>query len=171
MNPGNFRLAVVVTALTFAAGCATFGFGRLEPGKSTVADVEAKMGRPAERINLPGGESVWHYPRGQARQTFSVRIGADGVVRDVSQVLTMQNLAKIQPRRSTSDEVRALLGPPFGVSANPRLERDLWEYYMYEDQRPIIVVIQFDPTKRVREILRLDDPAFQGRGEAMGGGF
>jgi hypothetical protein len=168
MTVGNLHLVVVAA---IAAGCATFGLGRLEPGKSTAADVEAKMGRPAERINLPGGDSVWHYPRGQARQTFSVRIGQDGVVRDVSQVLTMENLAKLQPRRSTMDDVRALLGPPFGVTANRRLERDMWEYYMYEDQRPIIVVIQFDPTKRVREILRLDDPAYQGKGDSTSGGF
>jgi hypothetical protein len=170
MSFGKFRLIIIAAAL--AAGCASFGVGRIVPGKSTAADVEAKMGRPAERISLPGGDSVWHYPRGQARQTFSVRVGQDGIVRDVSQVLTMQNLAKVEARKSTADDVRALLGPPLMVSSNPRLERELWEYYMYEDQRPIIVVVQFDSTKRVREILRLDDPSYEGKGgDTSGGGF
>jgi hypothetical protein len=171
MSFGKFRLILLIITAAAAAGCASFGIGRVVPGKSTAADVEAKMGKPAERINLPGGESIWHYPRGQARQTFAVRVGQDGIVRDVSQVLTMQNLAKVQARKSTTDDVRALLGPPFGVSSNRRLERELWEYYMYEDQRPIIVVVQFDSTKRVREILRLDDPSYESRGESAGGGF
>jgi hypothetical protein len=38
----------------------------------------------------------------------------------------------------------------------PRLQREVWEYDMYEDQRPIIVYVQFDPEKRVREVLRID---------------
>jgi outer membrane protein assembly factor BamE (lipoprotein component of BamABCDE complex) len=157
------RMLIAVAAS--AAGCVSWSGANLVPGRSTTADVETSMGRPAERIARPGGESVWYYPRGpQGRQTYAVRVGADGVVREVSQVLTIENLAKLQPGHSTPEDVRAILGPPVATSRNPRLEREIWEYYMFEDQRPSIVYVQFDPAKRVREVLRVDDPAFRSLG-------
>jgi SmpA / OmlA family len=146
-----------IAAVVLTAACASYSGSGLVPGTSTAAQVEATMGAPRERIKLPGGDTLWAYPRGpHARQTYGVRVGADGVVREVSQLLTVPNLAKLRIGQSTSDEVRALLGPPVSVSALSRLEREVWEYDMYEDQRPINVHIQFDQGKRVREILSVD---------------
>jgi outer membrane protein assembly factor BamE (lipoprotein component of BamABCDE complex) len=164
MHHGRIRL-LAAAMVVIAAGCASYGGSNLVPGKSTAAEVEASMGKPADRINLPGGDSVWYYPRGSAaRQTFAVRLGPNGVVRDVSQIRTIQNLAKLEIGKSTRDDVKAILGSPDRITTMTRIQRTVWDYDMYEDTRAVIVYVQFDPAGRVREVLQVDDPAFQNLG-------
>jgi hypothetical protein len=147
------------------SACASYSGRNLVPGKSTAAEVEATMGKPAELVSLVGGDVLWQYPRGPAgRQTYAVRLGPDNVVREVSQVLTMQNLAQLVPGESTPEDAKRVLGPPFRIVPMTRLRRDVWEYYMYDDTRPIIVYLQFDPDRRLREVLRVDATAFRSRG-------
>jgi hypothetical protein len=150
-------LTTVAAALA-AAGCAGYYSGStLKPGVSTAADVEATMGHPAERIALRSGDSLWEYPRGpEGRQTYSVRVGRDGVVRRVSQVLTIENLAKLRVGQSTPASVERILGPPVQVSENHREQRAVWEYDMYADTRPVIVYVQFDPQGLLREVLQVN---------------
>ena len=155
-----------ILAIAALVGCAAVG-ANLVPGKSTAADVEREMGKPAERIDVAGGDSIWFYPRGSAaRQTFAVRLGPNGVVREVSQVRTIQNLARIVIGKSTPDDVKAILGPPDKISTLPRIQRTVWEYSMFQDTRAVIVYVQFDPAGRVREVLQVDDPAFVDLGTA-----
>lgn len=158
--------AVVGTVLAAAvAACASFSGANLVPGKSTPAEVEATMGQPAARIKLPGGDTLWQYPRGSAaRQTFTVRIGADGVVREVSQIRTIQNVGKIEIGKSTADDVRTILGPPDRITPMRNIQRDVWEYSMFQDTRAVIVYVQLDSSQRVREVLQVDDPAFMNLG-------
>jgi len=158
------RRAIPLLAAALAACASYYSGSGLVPGKSTSAEVEAAMGKPAEIVNLGGGEALWQYPRGPAgRETFVVHIGPDGRVREVSQVLSMQNLAHLRPGESTPEDARRVLGPPFRIVPMTRLQRDVWEYYMYEDVRPIIVYLQFDSSQRLREVLRIDDPSFRSR--------
>ncbi|MBK5104884.1 MAG: outer membrane protein assembly factor BamE, partial [Burkholderiales bacterium] len=78
------------------AGCASYSGSSLVAGKSTAAEAEALMGKPAERIEKPDGGSVLYYPRGPAgRETYAVLIGADGKVQAVEQRLTDGNIAKL----------------------------------------------------------------------------
>jgi hypothetical protein len=156
---------LVASLVAIAAGCASYSGSNLVPGKSTAAEVEVTMGKPADRIGAPGGDSVWYYPRGlTARQTFAVRLGADGVVREVSQVRTLANLGKLQIGQSTPADVRAVLGPPDKIWPMRRIERDVWEYTMYEDTLAIIVYVQIDPAGRVREVFQVRDPFYDSRG-------
>jgi len=151
--------------VAIAAGCASYSGSNLVPGKSTAAEVEATMGKPADRIAAPGGDSVWFYPRGlAARQTYAVRLSADGVVREVSQVRTLANIGKLQIGQSTADDVRAVLGPPDTIWPMRRIERDVWQYNMYQDTLAIIVYVQIDPAGRVREVLQVRDPFYESRG-------
>ena len=155
----TLRMALTIVAASFAAaGCAGYYSGStLKPGVSTGADVEATMGKPAERIALRSGDSLWEYPRGpEGRQTYSVRVGRDGVVRRVSQVLTIENLAKLRVGQSTPASVERILGPPVQVSENAREHREVWEYDMYADTRAVIVYVQFDPKGLLREVLQVD---------------
>ena len=158
---------LAILAVAALAGCAGTG-GNLVPGKSTAADAEREMGKPAERISAADGDSVWYYPRGMGRATYAVRVGANGVVRDVSQVLTQQNLARIEAGKSTAADVKAILGPPFKVYSMPRIQRDVWEYYMFEDTRAKITYVQLDPSGRVREVLQIDDPFYENRTDSGG---
>ena len=162
VSDSSLRTALV-KFLLFAAfllpGCASFDGRGLEPGKSFAADVEATMGRPAEKISAANGDSLWYYPRSEyGLQTFAVRISVDGVVRDIDQRLTMRNLRKLVAGVTTSQEAREVLGPPLRVSRNERLGRDVWEYRMYNDvQIEHNLAVQFSADGLLREVVLLRD--------------
>lgn len=120
----------LATALLLA-GCVNFGGTHLVPGSSTAAQVEATMGAPAEKLAEANGDSVWFYPGGRLlRETYAVRMGANGVVRSVEQRLTEENIKKIEPGKTTIKEVRALMGPPYHEVYYPWKKMHSWTYPM-----------------------------------------
>jgi hypothetical protein len=156
---GLLRVAAVALA-ALLTGCAGFSGSDLIAGKSTAAEVQASMGEPAEKLALPGGDSVWYYPRGPlGRHTFAVTLGADGVLRGIEQRLTMDNVAKLVENRSTAKEVRELLGPPPTERAFPRLRRYVWIYPMQLVEELRILWVQFSPDDIAREIIETHDYA------------
>jgi hypothetical protein len=149
--PGLGSLAIAL----LIAGCASYDGRGLVPGQSRAADVKSLMGTPGEKISASSGESLWFYPRLPfARQTFAVRLGADGVVRSVDQRLTVENVHKLAPG-TPSSAVRELLGPPWRVSRLDRQQREVWEYTMYDAaQDPFNLYVQLSGGV-VREVLML----------------
>ena len=140
------------------SGCASYSGSSLVAGKSTAAEVEALMGKPAERIEKPGGGSVFYYPRGPAAgETYAVSIGADGKVVSVEQRLTDANIAKLVLGTTTAKEVRALFGPPSRTAHLPRLPRDVWEYPMDTISMPYLLLVQFSTDGIVREAYKVKD--------------
>jgi SmpA/OmlA family protein len=92
------------------AGCG--GVRALVPGQSAEADVRAAMGAPRE-TRTEGGDQVWEYPTGPEGFTnYSVRFGADGKVKSVTQLVSEEQLEKIVVGKSTRDDVRRILGRP-----------------------------------------------------------
>ena len=159
-SDSSLRSAIVKSVLLAAVllpGCASFDGRGLVAGKSVAADVEALMGPAAEKIAAANGDSLWYYPRSEfGLQTFAVRISPDGVVREIDQRLTVQNLHKLVAGVTTSKEARELLGPPVRVSRNDRLGRDVWEYRMYNDvQIEHNLAVQFSADGLVREVVML----------------
>lgn len=152
---------ILIAAAALAAGCTTASYdGRgLVAGKSDAKEVEALMGQPAERIGTAGGDSVWFYPRNPGGlHTFAVRLDAQGIVREVDQRLTLDNLAKLAPGTSTAAQVREVLGPPWQVSRMARQQRDVWSYRMDNGlfvEHDLYVQFSFDGI--VREVLMLQD--------------
>lgn len=123
-------LAVLMLALSGCEGLGGFGAGRVAPGDSA-AHVDSRMGPPAERLTEANGNVVWFYPGGRlGRETWAVRIGPDGRVREVEQRLTEANIAKIVPNQTTTREVRALLGPPDRDVYYPATKLNSWSYPM-----------------------------------------
>lgn len=118
------------------------------------------MGKPAERVETPGGGSVLYYPRGPAgRETYAVTIGADGKVQSVEQRLTDANIAKVVLGTSTARQVRELFGPPATTTRLPRLHRDVWEYPMDPISMPFLLLVQFSSDGIVREVFKIKDYA------------
>src|SRR5262249_20291876 len=117
---------------------------------------------PAERISASNGESVWFYPRQPfGRQMYAVRLGADGVVRGVEQRLTVENVNKLVPGTPAA-VVRELLGPPWRVAHLARLQREVWEYTIYNRNASLdeyFLYVQFEGGA-VREVLMLRDLYF-----------
>jgi hypothetical protein len=125
VKPALVLLSLVV------AGCASFSGRGLVPGQSTVAEVEAVMGRAAEKRAVPGGETVYYFPRlpwGYA--TYAARIGPDGKLIALEQRLTEENIAKLKPGVTRAEELRELLGPPFEPMKQARSGDEIWTYPM-----------------------------------------
>jgi predicted small lipoprotein YifL len=144
-------LALIVFAI---AGCASGP--ALVPGQSTVADVEAK--HPAEK-RVVGEETVYYFPElPWGYRSYAARVGADGRLIAVEQ-LTEENLKKVVRGKTTGDEVRDLLGPPWEPIHYARMERDVWTYPMRipADPTPKWFVVQVAADGIVRETFLFDD--------------
>ena len=151
--------------LFLVAGCASYSGSGLVPGQSSAAEVEAVMGPAAARRPGPNGETVLWFPRmPYGDGTYAARIGADGRLIAIEQQLTPENVARLQPGRTTAKEVRDLLGPPWREDAYPRLAREIWTYPMTaSDPTPKHFYVQFSGDGVVRELYLLDDPDWRAR--------
>jgi outer membrane protein assembly factor BamE (lipoprotein component of BamABCDE complex) len=169
----DMKILCIATCLAawLVSGCASYSGSSLVAGKSTAAEVEALMGKPAERVARPDGGSVLYYPRGPAgRETHAVSIGADGKVQSVDQRLTDANIARLVRGTTSAREVRELFGPPATTTRLPRLERDVWEYPMDNIAMPCLLLVQFSGDGIVREVFKMKDysaepPSGKGKGE------
>jgi len=151
------RTASILTALALLAGCASFSGSSLVPGKSTRAEVEATMGRPAEVLSRPNGDTLLYYSRLPfGREIYVATVGADGMLRGIDQRLTRQNIARVASG-TQAKEVRELLGPPFRVVRMARMERDVWEYPWREIEDRRILWVQFSNDGQVREVIEMHD--------------
>ncbi len=150
--------SVAILAVALASGCASYDGRGLQPGRSTLADVEALMGPPAEKRRLPDGGTVGVFTRSPlGRHTYMVSFGPDGILRGSEQVLTYANADKVIPNTTTREQVRELLGPPGDVSRFPRQQREVWEYkWLHYDEKRVLWV-QFSDDGIVRESMNLRD--------------
>jgi len=149
---------LVAGAAALLAGCASYDGRTLIPGTSNAAEVEATMGRPAEKIGR-AGESIWWYPRGpMGFHTYAVRMGADGRLRSIEQRLTVENVKALVPGRSTKQDVRDLFGPPFEVSELTLLPREVWEYQLLEYDFKWKLWLQYSRDGVLREVLQMRHP-------------
>src|SRR5262245_13649378 len=158
------RFSAALTALSCAgllAGCSTPG--SLVAGQSTEADVRARMGTPTDTRADPNGDRVWEYATGpEGYNTYVVRMGADGKVKDVTQVLTEEQLAKVVPGKTTKAEVRNLLGRP--SFENSYFVGQTWSYRYYKGGiRPGYLVVTFSPADIATSTIALLDFTGDGR--------
>jgi hypothetical protein len=152
------RIEWAVVLCAALGGCASYDGRGLVPGKSTAAEVEAAMGRPAEKAEGTG-ESIWWYPRGPSGwHSYAVRVGADGVMRGIEQRLTSENVRRIAAGASNRKDVRELLGPPFVVSRLSLKEREVWEYQILDVDFKWKLWVQFSGDGVVREVLQMRHP-------------
>lgn len=151
------RTASVLAGLALLAGCASFSGSSLVAGKSSRAEVEATMGRPAEVVSRANGEALLYFPRlPLGRATYVATLGGDGVLRGIEQRLTRQNIAKVSAG-AQAKEVRELLGPPYRVVRMERMQRDVWEYPWREVEDLRILWVQFAIDGQVREVIEMHD--------------
>ena len=142
------------------AGCASEGRG-LVPGQSTAADVEARMGVPADKRPAAGGETVYFYPRlpwGYA--TYAARIAPDGRLVALEQRLTLENTEQLKVGATRAEQVLDLLGPPHEPMHQKLSGKELWTYPMripgYPTPRWFLV--QISPEGVLTEKYFIDDP-------------
>lgn len=162
------RMLLALLAISAAAGCASYDGRGLVPGQSTAADVERVMGAPAEKRQV--GSETWYFFSRQpyGRVMYVARVGSDGRLLALEQRLNDATVAKIVPNSTNAQELRDLLGPPYTAVQHPRMERDIWTWWMrhYGDPGvPVELVVQMSPDGVVREVYLLQ----QGRGNQKSG--
>jgi hypothetical protein len=135
----------------------------LVPGQSTEADVSAKMGKPTDNRVDRNGDRLWEYATGpEGTQTFLVRIGTDGKVKEVIQLLTEEQFGKIVPGTTTKPEVRSLLGRPSEENEHPTGLAWSWRILRTGIQ-PGHMVVRFNPDNTVFEKIIIIDPSGDSR--------
>jgi len=148
-----------LSLLFLAAGCASYSGAGLVPGVSSESDVEAVMGAPAEVRQAPGGGRVLWYPRmPYGDGSYAAMIAADGKLLSVEQRITEENISHIVLGRSTEDDVRSIVGPPYRVDQFPRMGREIWTYKQQVFPFPKALFVQFSPDGVAREVYYMDDP-------------
>jgi len=150
-------LLFALAAAVVVTGCATYK--DLQPAQSTRAEVEAALGRPVEVRARNDGETWLYYPQQPyGRKVRVARVTPDGKLIAVEQRLSEEYIAKLIPNQSTQDEVLALFGRPYERLNVPRMERDMWTWYMRQYATlPATLNVQMSPDGVVREIYVLDD--------------
>ena len=109
----------VLSALLSLIGCDPQRIAELEEGVSTEADVRAKFGEPENVWDGANGVRIFEYNRNPAgHKNYMISIGTDGKMAALRQVLTAENLAKVQPGMMM-EEVRKMLGKPMKVTPYP----------------------------------------------------
>lgn len=151
-------LAVIVLALS---ACASYSGRGLVPGSATVEDVQRTMGAPAMRWQDADGSVQLSYPRGPASpESFMVRIGPDGRLQSIRNVLEPDTVAKIKPGL-TREEVLRLIGPPepSWTMVFPARNELAWDWrYLENGQLAHFIVLLDNTTGIVRSSMTLVDP-------------
>ena len=125
------RARVLFLSLGLSA-CAAYDGSGLRPGVSSAEEVVRTMGPPALELANPDGSKSLAYPKGYfSGQTFMVRVGRDGLVQRVEQVLNEDHFYRIVPG-ITRDDVLRTIGPPIEVMDFERLQQTAWDY-RYQD--------------------------------------
>jgi hypothetical protein len=138
------------------AGCASLD--GLVARQSTQADVRARLGAPTDIRKDSSGDELWDYVRGpEGNQTHRVRIGADGRVKAVTQLITEERLMSVAPGKTTRDEVLDLLGRPSERMMTGVGEAWSWRYRL--NGLPGYLVVAFNSNGTARERMVLIDPA------------
>lgn len=150
------KISFVLLLLGALAGCAAPG--GLVPQQSTIVEVRARLGTPTDIRFDRNGEELWEYARGPAGyETHLVRIGGDGKVKEVTQLLTEERLRSIVPGRMSKADVRHLLGRPSDQSF--LRTGTAWSWRFMSSPQPGFLVVSFNPDNTVKETLVLLDPS------------
>ncbi|MDP5238414.1 outer membrane protein assembly factor BamE [Uliginosibacterium sp. 31-16] len=106
-----------VLLLSGVLGACAPSSGVLEPGKSALPQVLAQMGQPSMVWAGDNGALLMEFARvPPGYENFMARIGPDGVLISLRQVLTEESVAALRGGM-TRDQVRQLLGRPAYVDA------------------------------------------------------
>jgi len=92
--------------------CDSINLDKLKPGVTTMAQTREIMGPPTMEWQDADGSATWEYPRTpNGIVNYMIDFGPDKILREVRQVLTEENFAKVR-EGMTRDQIRRLLGQP-----------------------------------------------------------
>ena len=119
----------LIASALFTAGCANL---TSSPPGTPAATIESSRGKPFRVWPEANGASSWEYPRGPMdRYTYMVRVGADGRVTRVDQVLDWPFFNQLQPGMPIR-EVEHTLGRPYSKTFMPLQNENVWAWRWVE---------------------------------------
>lgn len=127
---GKLLAGILLPGLVAAAlsACDADKLNKLRPGRSSADEVRQIMGQPTLEWREDDGTRTWEYPRTpEGMVNYMLVIGPDNVLREVRQVLTEENFAKVRPGMTT-DEVRYLLGQPAHQARFSLKQETVWDW-------------------------------------------
>ena len=152
--------ALLVFALTLAvAACDPQRVEKLEEGVSTEADVRKQFGDPVTVTAEADGTRTLDYPRQPEGWTnYVIKIGADGKMSSLRQLLNSDNMAKVKPGQ-TQQDVRNSLGRPAKVVPYALKQEEVWDWrFKPEGQESKLFSVTFDNKGTVQSSAVADDP-------------
>jgi len=151
------------------AGCATYDVSHLVTPGMAKGEVSALAGKPIAEGRLADSEAYWDYTRQPYGYTiYRVTFGPDERVREVRNLLTPENIRKLQAGM-TQAEVSALVGASSEQQAYANGTRS-WSY-RYQDYGVIkLLHVIFDSADRVLWYYSEWDPRVYSKKGGSGGG-
>lgn len=147
--PRNLGAILFCAAMLSLAACDNEKIVELTPGESTEADVRQKFGQPDDVWEDDSGLRVLEFTRQpEGKRNWQARIDASGKLIGFKQLLTNENLAKVQPGMSEL-EVRRLIGKPGKVNTYERQKQIAWDYrYMPSPSETGMFTVTFNAADR-----------------------
>jgi len=151
--PSTLVLLLSIAAL---AGCV--GPRAMVPGQSTIVEMRAKVGTPTDIRFDRNGDELWEYATGpMGYETYLVRIGTDGKVKEVTQILTEDQMMKLVPGTMTKADARNLLGRPSDQTFTASGTVWSWRFLKFGMQ-PGYLTVRFNPDNTVMDRIVILDP-------------
>jgi outer membrane protein assembly factor BamE (lipoprotein component of BamABCDE complex) len=143
------------------AGCDPQRVAKLEEGVSTEANVRQQFGEPATVTNQADGSKVLEYPRQpEGFANYEIRIGADGVMSSLRQLLHEDNFRRVQPGQDKT-QVRATLGRPAETKPYALKDEEVWSWRFKSDSTSRSFTVTFGADGKVLSTALADDPREQ----------
>jgi outer membrane protein assembly factor BamE (lipoprotein component of BamABCDE complex) len=143
------------------AGCDPQRVAQLEEGVSTEVDVRKQFGDPVTVTVLPDGSRVLDYPRQPEGWTnYVIRIGPDGKMSSLRQLLNDDNFARVQPGMG-AQQVRDLLGRPAEQKRYELKNEEVWSWRYKPVNESRLFSVTFGPDGKVSATAKGDDPREQ----------
>jgi SmpA / OmlA family len=131
---------------------------QLEEGLSTEVQVRKEFGEPATVVVQPDGSRAFEYPRQPEGWTnYLIKIGPDGKVVSVKQLLTQANFDKVTPGLTTL-EVRNILGRPAAMQRFDLKKEEAWDWRFKSGNDSKLFSVTFDSSGRALRSAVIDEP-------------
>ena len=152
------RRSITAASALLLSACANFGGPALMPG-APEADVLARLGQPTH-VYQDGDARLLEYMRGPMGQTTDMaRIGPDGRLQSLTQVLTMESFARIIPGVTRQEQVLRIVGAPSEIRVYRHPGMQAWNYpYKESNVWDSMMTIYVDDTGLVRRMENGPDP-------------
>ena len=132
---------------------------KLEEGVSTEVQVRKEFGDPVTITEQADGTRVFDYPRQpEGWANWVIKIGADGKVSSIRQLVTPDNFAKVTPGL-TQIEVRKILGRPARMQKFDLKKEEVWDWrFKQNGQDSKMFSVTLDAAGKVTATGVADDP-------------